>query len=70
MTEATICVNGQDEPLSAATLAAFITERDITPEGRGIAVAHNGALVRRADWAQTRLAPGDQIEIVLAKQGG
>jgi sulfur carrier protein len=66
----TIRVNGQDEPLSAATVAALIVERGIAPEGRGIAVARNGALVRRAEWAATPLQAGDQIEIVLAKQGG
>jgi sulfur carrier protein len=66
----TIRLNGQDEPLSAATVAALIAERGIAPDGRGIAVAKNGALVRRAEWAVTPLAAGDQIEIVLAKQGG
>jgi sulfur carrier protein len=66
----TIRINGQDEPLTVATLAALIAERAATSQGKGIAVAFNGALVRRADWANTPLRAGDTIEIVLARQGG
>ena len=65
-----IRINGQDEPLTAPTLAALIAERGVTPEGKGVAVAFNGALVRRADWANTMLQAGDTVEIVLARQGG
>jgi sulfur carrier protein len=39
-------------------------------DGRGIAVALNGEVVRRADWPATRLAPGDQVEVLTAVQGG
>ncbi|MEW6449923.1 MAG: sulfur carrier protein ThiS [Pseudomonadota bacterium] len=66
----TIRINGQDEPLTAPTLSALIAERGVTPEGKGIAVAFNGALIRRADWANTPLRAGDTVEIVLARQGG
>ena len=65
-----IRINGQDEPLTAPTLAALIAERGVTPEGKGIAVACNGSLVRRTDWANTPLRAGDTVEIVLARQGG
>jgi sulfur carrier protein len=66
----TIRINGQNEPLTAPTLAALIAQRGVTPEGKGVAVAFNGALVRRADWADTKLRAGDTVEIVLARQGG
>ena len=33
-------------------------------------VALNGQVIPRAEWADTPLAPGDAIEIVLARQGG
>jgi sulfur carrier protein len=36
----------------------------------GIAAAVNGEVVRRASWSSTVLAPGDQIEILTAVQGG
>ena len=65
-----LTVNGVAEPLDAPTVAALLAARDITPEGRGVAVAVNGALVRRADWATTALNAGDTVEIVRAMQGG
>ena len=67
---ATIRVNGQDEPLDAATLAALIEAKAIDVGQRGIAVALNGAVVARASWAQTALRAGDSVEIVRARQGG
>ena len=67
---ATLTVNGVAEPLEAATVAALLAGRDIAPDGRGVAVALNGAVVRRADWATTALNPGDTVEIVRAMQGG
>jgi sulfur carrier protein len=65
----TIRLNGEQEPLSARTVAELIAEKSET-QGRGIAVALNGALVRRADWAATSLKAGDAVEIVRAMQGG
>jgi sulfur carrier protein len=65
----TLIVNGVSEPV-AATVAALLASRDVAPDGRGVAVAVNGALVRRADWATTSLAAGDVVEIVRAMQGG
>ena len=65
-----IRVNGQDEPLCVATLAALLQEKAVDTGQRGIAVALNGAIVPRAAWPQTALRPGDSIEIVRALQGG
>ncbi|HXP18793.1 MAG TPA: sulfur carrier protein ThiS [Streptosporangiaceae bacterium] len=42
----------------------------ITSSATGIAAAVNGDVVRRATWPSTRLAPGDQIEVMTAVQGG
>jgi sulfur carrier protein len=36
----------------------------------GIAAAVNGDLVRRSSWPATRLAAGDEIEVLTAVQGG
>jgi sulfur carrier protein len=69
-TIAAIRVNGRDEPLTAATIAALLETRDISPRMRGVAVARNGSVVPRVDWATTPVRPGDVIEIVLARQGG
>ena len=70
MTEAHIRINGQDEILSVATLAALLEEKAVDTEQRGIAVALNGAVVPRAAWQETPLRAGDTIEIVRARQGG
>jgi sulfur carrier protein len=70
MTDALIRVNGESEPLAAATLQALLAERAVDTEQKGIAVALNGAVVPRAAWPQTLLRPGDTIEIVRARQGG
>jgi sulfur carrier protein len=67
---AIIRVNGQDEPLAAATLAALLEEKTVDTGQRGIAVALNGAVVPRAAWPQTPLRPGDSVEIVRALKGG
>ena len=65
-----IRVNGQDELLGVATLAALLEEKTVDTGQRGIAVALNGAIIPRAAWPQTALRPGDSIEIVRALQGG
>ena len=65
-----IRVNGQDEPLGVATVAALLEEKAVDTGQRGIAVALNGAIVPRSVWPQTALHPGDSVEIVRALQGG
>jgi sulfur carrier protein len=68
--EASIRVNGQNEPLAVATLTALLHKKEIAPDARGVAVAINGTVVPRASWSSTRLSAGDQVEIVRARQGG
>ena len=74
MTQATlnaqIRLNGQDEPLHATTLASLLDEKAVDVGQKGIAVALNGAVVPRAEWAATPLKAGDSVEIVRARQGG
>jgi sulfur carrier protein len=74
MTQATLNaqfrLNGQDEPLTAATLAALLAEKAVDTAQKGIAVALNGSVVPRTEWPTTRLSPGDSVEIVRARQGG
>lgn len=67
---ATIRVNGQAEPLEAASLATLLAARGIGPDIPAIAVALNGRVVRRAEWADTPLAAGDELDIVRPFQGG
>ncbi|MEV6969941.1 sulfur carrier protein ThiS [Hamadaea sp. NPDC051192] len=62
-----ITVNGTERELpgSVAELVAVVT-----PEQRGVAVAVNGEVVPRGEWAAHPLADGDSIEILSAAQGG
>lgn len=66
---ATIRVNGTEEPLAAATVAELLAARGIN-RPRGVAVAVNGALVTARNWAAVALAAGDTIEIVKPFGGG
>jgi sulfur carrier protein len=70
MTAGAIKVNGAAEALSAASLEELLAGRGVTAATRGVAVAVNGSVVKRADWPATRLAAGDEIEIIKAISGG
>jgi sulfur carrier protein len=70
MSEQMIRVNGESEPLSAATLEALLAEKAGDTMQRGLAVALNGSVVPRAAWRDTALHAGDSVEIVRARQGG
>ena len=70
MSEPMIRVNGETEPLAAATLDALLAAKAVDTAQRGIAVALNGSVVPRAAWRETALQAGDSIEIVRARQGG
>jgi sulfur carrier protein len=70
MIEGMIRINGEGAPLSAATLAELLAQNGIDIDGKGIAVALNGQVVRRQAWMLTKLSPGDDVEIVRVRQGG
>jgi sulfur carrier protein len=70
VSEDLITINGEREPLFAATLAVLLAEKAVDTAQKGIAVALNGAVVPRAAWPQTPLKAGDRVEIVRARQGG
>jgi sulfur carrier protein len=70
MVQDEIRVNGESEPLAAATLEALLAAKALDTGQRGIAVALTGAVVPRAAWPLTPLHPGDSVEIVRARQGG
>ncbi len=54
----------------AATIADIVRGLTDVAEPRGVAVALNGSVVPRADWAATRPADGDTIDVLTAVQGG
>jgi sulfur carrier protein len=52
------------------TIAELLAEQGIDPKTRFLAVAVNGAVVRRAEWPTASLAADDNVEIVRPFQGG
>ena len=66
-----ITVNGDARDVPAGlTLPDLLRRLDLDPEQPGIAVARNGAVVRRAAWPATPVEAGDDVEIITATQGG
>ncbi len=68
-------VNGQARPLGDGTLtglleAVAVDTQSVNSGARGLAVAINGHVVPRHAWDATRLAPGDEVEIVKLFAGG
>jgi sulfur carrier protein len=63
-------INGVDEDVAATTIAQLLAQRGIDPGARFLAVAVNGAVVRRASWDEAPLNAGDAVEIVRPLQGG
>lgn len=63
-------INGAEEEVPARTVAELLAARGIDMRARFLAVALNGAVVRRAEWPATALSAGDDVEIVRPLQGG
>ena len=62
-------INGEAREVRAGlTLSELIAELGLAPER--LAVERNREVVRRARWAETKIAEGDQIEIVHFVGGG
>ena len=66
-----ITVNGEPRELEpGATVADVVASLPGAPEGRGVAVALDGEVLRRSIWDSTELGPGARVEVVVAVQGG
>jgi thiamine biosynthesis protein ThiS len=71
MTVATmrVTINGREEDLPAdLTVAQLLERRSI--HTTLVAVEHNGRILRRAEFPDLRIAPGDRLEIVHFVGGG
>lgn len=69
---AAITVNGEARRVPpGTTVHALLATLDVDPDAaRGIAVAVNDEVVRKADWKARVLADEDAVEVVTAQQGG
>ncbi len=70
MTLRSIHVNGEARETSAGTLVQLLGQLGLGDTSAGLAVAVNGAIVPRSDWAGHPLRNGDRVEVVGAVQGG
>jgi sulfur carrier protein len=67
----TVELNGRPAELPAgATVVDAIEAAGAAPNGRGVAAAVDGEVVRRGDWTHTSLRDGQKVEVVMAVQGG
>ncbi len=67
-----ITVNGsprEDLP-SPLSVAALVEAHGLPAEGRGVAVAVDGEVVPRGQWADHVIPDGAEVELVQAIQGG
>ncbi len=65
-----IIINGQRHPGGRGAVRWPPPFRWSPRRRTGVAAALNGDVIRRAAWESTRLAAGDQVEVVTAVQGG
>jgi sulfur carrier protein len=64
-----VMVNGERRELPEhATIANLVEHLSAPP--RGVAVAIDGEVVPRGEWAATTLPDGARVEVVAAIQGG
>jgi thiazole synthase len=66
-----IALNGEPLELAeAATVSDAARAAGVEEGGRGVAVAIDGEVVPRGEWATTPLREGQQVEVLAAIQGG
>jgi sulfur carrier protein len=64
-----VTVNGEAMDLTGAATVADVVAA-LGCRTRGVAVAVNFEVVRRADWPVVQLTDGDEIEVLHAVAGG
>ena len=64
-------LNGRPESLpDGSTVADAVKAAGVDGETRGVAVAVDGEVVRKAEWVTTPLTERQAVEVVRAVQGG
>jgi sulfur carrier protein len=66
-----VVLNGERQELpEGATVEVAVIATGAPADGRGVAVAVDGEVVRRSEWATTPVRDGQQVEVLHAVQGG
>jgi sulfur carrier protein len=66
-----VLVNGDERTLpEGSTVESLVALLGAPENGRGVAVAVEGEVVPRSEWAQVELSPRVRVEVLTAVQGG
>ena len=65
-----VTLNGEPRDLHGPVTVEAAVRATGAPDGRGVAVAVDGEVVPRGEWATTELREGQQVEVLHAVQGG
>ncbi len=63
-----LTINGEEKEAANLTLAAYLAK--MSYDSKKIAVERNGEIIPKAQYSETVLQDGDQIEIVSFVGGG
>ena len=64
-----VTINGEDHEFRDATpLLQYVSSLGVSV--KMIAIAYNGEVLRRDEWAEVTLSEGDNLEVVRAVGGG
>ena len=64
-----VTINGDSRQFGRALAVTELLD-ELALAGKRVAIERNGEIVPRSRYAETRLANGDQLEIVVAVGGG
>jgi sulfur carrier protein len=65
-----VTLNGERRELGDRATIETAVRAIGTRDGRGVAVALDGEVIPRGEWATTEVRDGQQVEILHAVQGG
>ncbi|MCF8067211.1 MAG: sulfur carrier protein ThiS [Desulfobacterales bacterium] len=63
-----ITVNGKKEDVQQCSILEFIRQKGLKPEV--VVVEYNLNIIKRENWAETRIAENDNLEILSFVGGG
>jgi len=65
-----VTLNGEPRELREPATVEVAVSAAGAPDGRGVAVAVDGEVVPRGQWATTEVRDGQHVEVLHAVQGG
>jgi sulfur carrier protein len=65
-----VTINGERRELDDGATIEVAVRAAGAPDGRGVAVALDGEVVPRGEWATTEVHEGQEVEVLHAVQGG